>query len=63
MTKDRSWFYIAILTVAVALVWAGMTAWDRVHQTTVPADVEKAVAPLNPQLDKTVLEKLQQKNP
>lgn len=61
--KDRSWFYIAVLTLVLAITWAVMAAWSKAHQSTVPPDVEKIMTPLNPKLDSVILNKLQQKTP
>lgn len=63
MKKDRSWFYISVLTVFVALIWAVMAAWGKFHQTTVPADVGKIMTPLNPKLDMIILDKLKNRIP
>ncbi len=63
MNKDRSWFYIAALTLVLAITWAGMTAWSKNKQSTIPPDIEKIMKPLNPKLDSVILNKLQQKTP
>ncbi len=63
MNKDRRWFYIAVLTLILAMTWAGMTAWSKNKQSTIPLDVEKIMLPLNPKLDSVILNKLQQKTP
>lgn len=62
-SKDRGWFYIAVLTLILAVTWAVMTAWSRNKQSTIPPDIEKIMAPLNPKLDSVILNKLQQKTP
>lgn len=61
MKRDRSWFYIAVLTVFVAIFWGVAVAWDKSRQTTIPADVEKIMAPLNSKLDTVILDKLKNK--
>lgn len=62
-SKDRSWFYIAVLTLVLAIIWATMTAWSKTRQNMVPPDVEKIMTPLNPKLDTIILNKLKNRIP
>lgn len=61
MTKDRGWLYLAILTLVVALTWVAVSAIIRFRQPTVPKDIEKAAAPLDPNLDAAFFTRLQEK--
>ncbi|MBI4099566.1 hypothetical protein HY440_01015 [Candidatus Microgenomates bacterium] len=54
MKKDRRSLYIAILSFVAAAIWVGVSAYARLHQSTIPADVERAARPLNPIIDKSI---------
>lgn len=62
MIKNRSWLYISILTLVVALAWVGVSAISHFRKSTVPTDIEKATAPLDPNLDANFFLKLSQKS-
>lgn len=61
MRRSRSWLYLAILTLVVALTWTATSAISYFRRSTVPQDVEKAAAPLDPSLDGAFFTKLQQR--
>lgn len=61
MRGNRSWLYLAVLTLVVALTWTATSAIGYFRRSTVPQDVEKAAAPLDPDLDTTLFTKLQQR--
>lgn len=56
--KDRRWLYIAILSLVVAVTWVGVSAAARLRKSTVPADLEKVLKPLDPTIDTTVFSDL-----
>lgn len=62
MIKNRSWLYLTILTLVVALTWVTVSAISHFRQTTIPKDVEVAAAPLDPNLDTDFFNYLQQKS-
>lgn len=61
MIKNKSWLYLTILTLVVALTWVAVSAISHFRQTTIPKDVETAAAPLDPNLDAEFFNSLQQK--
>lgn len=61
MRRNRSWLYLSILTLVVALTWTMVSAISYLRRSTVPSDVEKATAPLDPALDAAFFAKLQQR--
>lgn len=61
MTKNKRWVIIAGLTFAVALVWAVTSAAGQIRRSTIPQDVERIIAPLNPQVDENLFVKLSQR--
>ena len=61
MNKNKSWLYISILTLIVALTWVAVSAIGHIRETTVPKDVEQAASPLDPNLDTAFFARLQQK--
>lgn len=63
MRRDRSWLYIAVLTLLVAIIWTGVTAVANIRKSTVPPDLEKAIEPLNPNIDTKIFTILQKKLP
>mgnify|MGYP003394139073 CR=1 FL=1 len=60
--KNRSWLYLAILTLVVALTWATVSAISHFRKTTVTSDIEKATAPLDPNLDMAFFTKLKERS-
>ncbi len=58
MRKDRRWIYIGILAVVVATTWIAVSAIAGLRKSTIPSDIEKVAAPLNPDLDRSVFTKL-----
>lgn len=54
MTKDRRWLYIAILSLVIATLWAGVSAVARLRNSTIPPDIEKAAKPLDPNIDRSI---------
>ncbi len=60
MKKTNS-LYLAILTFLLALLWLVTTAWSRLHESTIPPDIEKIAAPLPGPVDKSIFTKLEQR--
>ncbi len=59
MNKNKNLVIISVLTFLVALVWAITSAVTRTRQSTIPAEVEKIMTPINPKIDQelfTILE-------
>ncbi len=62
MRKNRYWLYVAILTLLTAIIWVTVTTLGNRQKTTITPDVAKAIIPLDPNLDRVVLTKLQSRN-
>ncbi len=62
MHKDRSWLYLSLLTLLVAIVWTAVTAISSTRKSTIPSDVETVMAPLDPKIDQSIFTILQQKS-
>ena len=58
MKKRSNWVYISILTFLLAIVWAGVSAYAQAKKPTVPADLQKIMEPLDPNLQMSTLEKI-----
>lgn len=56
--KDKKQLYLAVLTLVVAVVWAGVSLVSSLRKVTIPADIERVIAPLDPGVDKELLEAL-----
>lgn len=61
-TKDKSLLYLAILTFSVALIWVLVSAVASFRKSTIPADVQQVATPLNPDLNRSLFEKLTQRS-
>lgn len=59
MNKDKSWFYLAILTLAVAIIWTSVTVIANSRKSTITEDIEKAMLPLNPVINREMFNVLQ----
>ncbi len=57
--RNKSWLYLSILTLIVAITWATVSAVGYFRKTTVSTDVEKAAQPLDPNIDVAIFTKLQ----
>ncbi len=58
MKKRSSWVYISILSFALAVIWAAVSAYSQAKKPTIPADLQKVIEPLNPSLNMATLEKI-----
>lgn len=61
MNKDKSWFYLAILTLIAAIVWTSVTVIANSRKSTIPEDIEKIMTPLNPVINQDVFSILQKR--
>jgi uncharacterized protein YoxC len=55
MRKDKSWLIISVLVILMALIWLGISAFQTLRKTTVPADVAVVIKPLNPQINQEII--------
>lgn len=62
MRKNRYWLYVAILTLLTAIIWVTVTTLGNRQKTTITPDITKAMTPLDTNIDKEVLTKLQLRN-
>lgn len=56
--KDKAWIYISLLTLVTALIWLGVSVRATLLKSTVPADTQAIIEPLDPTLDQTVFDNL-----
>ena len=49
--RSKNLAFIGILSLVLALVWAGVTAISKMREKTTPADLEKIMTPIDPRLD------------
>lgn len=61
MKKNRSWLNLALLTLLVAIVWTVVTAVASIRKSTIPADIEKVMTPLNPVINRQIFNTLQER--
>lgn len=61
MGSKNSWYYIAILSFFVAVVWGGVSAYSQIRKSTVSEDTQQTIEPLNPKLDLATMEKIKQR--
>lgn len=61
MNNKKNWPYIAILTFAVAVIWLAVSANAQMRKVTVPPDLQKAVEPLDPNLNIQTLQKIKER--
>ncbi len=59
--KERTWLHIAILTLITSLIWVSVSIHSTLRKTTVPPDVEKVIAPLDPTIDFELLNSLSER--
>lgn len=59
--KDRTWLYISLLTLLVAILWIGVSVHSTLRKTTITPDVAEVITPLDPNLDMTVIDSLSQR--
>lgn len=59
--KNKSWLYIAILTLILAITWLAISAFSYFRKSTVPSDAVQASSPLDPTIDMTLINKLQER--
>lgn len=57
--KSKGWLYLAILSFIVALIWSGVSIVANLRKSTIPSDIQTIMAPINPNLDQTLLQKIQ----
>lgn len=62
MNKDKGGFYLAILTLAVAVIWTGVTVVSNSRKSTIPDDIEKIMVPLNPVINSEIFDILQERS-
>ncbi len=62
MNKDKSWLYLAILTLVVAVIWTGVTVISNSRKSTIPDDIEKIMVPLNPVINREIFDILQERS-
>lgn len=60
--KDKTWIIISFLVVLIALIWLGITVRNTLTKPTLPEDLERLEAPLSPNINEEVFEKLRQRN-
>jgi len=60
--RRNSWLYISILSLIMALAWVGVSAMSKMREKTVPPDLEKIAAPVDPNIDKQLFERLERKD-
>jgi hypothetical protein len=46
----------------MALAWVGVSAMSKMREKTVPPDLEKIAAPVDPNIDKQLFERLERKD-
>lgn len=61
MIKNKSWLYISVLTLIVALTWVTVSAVAHFRKSEVAPDVEKISSPLDPAIDTTFFAQLQRR--
>lgn len=61
MKKRSNWVYISILSFSLAVIWAAVAAYAQAKKPTVPADLQKIIEPLNPNLNMATLEKIKER--
>ncbi len=61
MNRDKKWLYIAVLALVLAVCWVEVSAVEKLRTSTLPADLEKVMTPLDPNLDQTIFTKLAQR--
>lgn len=61
MKKRSNWVYISILSFFLAVIWAGVSAYAQIKKPTVPADLQKIIEPLDPNLNVATLEKIKER--
>lgn len=58
---NRDLLKLAILTLITVMTWAGFDIYRAFHQVEIPQVLKRQIQPLNPQLDKKILEDLQER--
>lgn len=61
MIKNRNVLTFSILALIIVLVWAGVTALEHFRQSNLPKDIVMVAKPLNPELNLSFFNRLQQK--
>jgi len=56
MEYFRKYFIIIILTVAIAIIWAGTLVFSKETFTSINANAERYTKPLNPKFDSETLD-------
>jgi len=62
IVKNRSWLFISILAVIVAILWAGVTAYSNIRKSTISDDVKTLMTPLPTDVDRSLFNKLEQRS-
>lgn len=57
--KKRRNIYLAIITLITIILWVVVGVFNSYQQTTVTPDVVKAIAPLDPVIDGSVFNRLE----
>ena len=58
MKKDRRWIYIAVMSLFMAIVWVAASLIIKQRQSTIPADLQQIITPLDPSIDQTIFTRL-----
>jgi len=59
MRKSNWGLYLAILSFLLAVLWAGVSLVSNLRKSTIPADIQTIMSPLDPNLDTQFLTKIQ----
>lgn len=57
--KDKTWILISFLTLVIAVIWLSLVVKTSLTKPTLPVSLEEISKPLDPSLDKSVFDKLQ----
>ncbi len=60
---DRTITMVLSSTLITLAVWIGFQVYRAYHQVPLPAGIEKHLEPLNPVLETSVLDQLEQRQP